>query len=74
MPVEVLASSASPCATAVNAIMPASVSSSASRSSGSTHRLSRLYDGWWISRGTPSERRIAAASRVFAAEYDEIPT
>ena len=31
-----------------------------------TYRLNRLYEGWWISRGTPSERRIAAASRVFA--------
>ena len=64
----------SPWATAVNAIIPAPVPSSASRSSGSTHRLNRLYDGWWISSGTPSERRISAASRVLVAEYDEIPT
>jgi hypothetical protein len=32
------------------------------------------YDGWWISNGVPSSRRMAAASRVFADEYEEIPT
>ena len=54
--------------------IPAPTSSSASSSSGSTQRLNRLYEGWWISSGTPSARRSAAASRVLPAEYDEIPT
>jgi hypothetical protein len=31
-------------------------------------------EGWWIRSGVPSSRRIAAASRVFAAEYEEMPT
>jgi len=35
--------------------------------------LSIEYDGWWISSGVPSPRRIAAASCVFAGEYDEMP-
>ena len=48
-------------------------SSSSSRSS-SIQRLSIEYDGWWISSGVPSSRAIVAASRVLAAEYDEMPT
>ena len=45
-----------------------------SRSSGSIQRLSIEYEGWWISSRIPRSRRIAAASAVFAAEYDEMPT
>ncbi len=41
---------------------------SVSRSSGSIQRFSSEYDGWWIRSGTPIPRRIAAASRVAAAE------
>ena len=40
----------------------------------SIQRFSIEYDGWWMSSGVPSSRRIAAASRVFSGEYDEMPT
>jgi hypothetical protein len=46
----------------------------ASSRSGSIHRFSIEYDGWWITSGVPSPRMIAAASRVFSAEYEEMPT
>jgi hypothetical protein len=54
-------------------MQPAPTSSSASRRSGSIQRLRSEYDGWWISSGVPMPRRIAAASRVFSADYDEMP-
>jgi hypothetical protein len=38
-----------------------------------SQRFSIEYEGWWMRSGVPSSRRIAAASRVFCAEYDEIP-
>jgi hypothetical protein len=53
---------------------PAPSSARTSRSSGSIQRFSIEYEGWWINSGVPSSRRIAAASRVFAAEYEEMPT
>ena len=40
-------------------MQPTPVSSSASSSSSSIQRLSIEYDGWWISSGVPSSRRIA---------------
>ena len=49
-------------------MQPMPSSSSASSSSGSIHRFSIEYDGWWITIGVPRSRAIAAASRVFAAE------
>ena len=42
-----------------------------SSSPSSIHRFSMLYDGWWISSGTPSSRTIRAASRVVPGEYDD---
>ncbi len=54
-------------------MQPTPSSSSVASSSGSIQRLSIEYDGWWIRSGVPSERRIAAASRVFSGEYDEMP-
>ena len=53
-------------------LMPSS--SSVARSSSSIQRFSSEYDGWWMTNGVPSARRIAAASAVLTAEYDEIPT
>ena len=47
---------------------------SVSSSSGSIQRFSIEYEGWWISGGVPSPRRIAAASAVCPASYEEIPT
>ena len=63
-----------PCASGEKTMQPTPSSPSASSSSGSIQRLSIEYDGWWMRSGVPSSRRIAAASRVFSAEYDEIPT
>ena len=55
-------------------MQPAPTSSSASsRPSASSHRLIMEYEGWWISSGVPIVRRIAAASRVFEAGYEEMP-
>jgi hypothetical protein len=51
-----------------------SSSSVSSRWSCSIQRLSIEYDGWWISSGVPSWRRISAASRVRCELYEEIPT
>ena len=53
-----------PCASGENAMQPTPVSPSASSRSSSIQRLSIEYDGWWISSGVPSSRRIATASRV----------
>jgi hypothetical protein len=44
-----------------------------SRSSGSIQRFSIEYDGWWMRSGVPRSRRMAYASRVCSAEYDEMP-
>jgi hypothetical protein len=63
-----------PCASGEKAMQPTPRSPSASRRSGSIHRLSSEYDGWWITNGVRRSRRIACASRVFSAEYDEMPT
>ena len=54
-------------------MQPMPSSSSTSSSSGSIQRFSIEYDGWWIRIGVPRPRRIAAASRVFSGEYDEMP-
>ena len=62
-----------PCASGENPMQPTPSSPSASSRSGSIQRLSSEYDGWWIRSGVPSSFRIAAASRVFSAEYDEMP-
>ena len=64
----------SPCASGAKAMQPTPSSSSASSRSGSIHRFSIEYEGWWRTNGVPSSRKIAAASRVRSAEYDEIPT
>ncbi len=56
-------------------MQPAPTSSSvSSRRSSSIQRLIIEYDGWWISSGVPSSRRIAAACRVRSELYEEIPT
>ena len=39
----------------------------------SIQRFSMEYDGWWIRSGVPRPRKIAAASRVRSAEYEEMP-
>jgi hypothetical protein len=57
-----------PWASGENAMQPTPSSPSASRRSGSIQRLSIEYEGWWMRRGVPRSRRIAAASRVFSAE------
>ena len=62
-----------PWASAVNTMHPIPCSSSSSSRSSSIQRFSMEYDGWWISSGVPSSRATPAASRVFTAEYDEIP-
>ena len=53
-----------PCASGEKTMQPTPSSPSASSRSGSIQRLSSEYEGWWIRSGVPSERRIAAASRV----------
>ena len=63
-----------PCANGENPMQPTPSSRSASSSSSSIQRFSMLYEGWWMRSGTCSSRRSAAASRLRAAEYDEIPT
>ena len=63
----------SPWASAENTMQPIPCSSSSSSRPFSIQRFSIEYDGWWISSGVPSSRAIVAASRVFAAEYDEMP-
>jgi hypothetical protein len=64
-----------PCASGEKAMQPTPLSARTSSSpSLSIHRLSIEYEGWWISSGFPIPRRIAAASRVFRAEYEETPT
>ncbi len=55
-------------------MQPTPSSPTASSSSGSIQRFSSEYEGWWMSSGVPRSRRIAAASRVRSAEYDEMPT
>ena len=45
-----------------------------SSSPSSIQRLNIEYDGWWMRSGVPRERRIATASFVRSAEYDEMPT
>ena len=62
-----------PCASGEKPMQPTPSSPSVSSSSGSIQRLSSEYDGWWIRSGVPRSRRIAAASRVFSGEYDEMP-
>jgi hypothetical protein len=62
-----------PCASGEKTMQPTPSSPSVSRSSGSIQRLSIEYDGWWISSGVPRSRRMAAASAVRFAEYDETP-
>ena len=62
-----------PWASGEKTMQPIPSSPRVSSSSGSIQRLSSEYDGWWITQGVPSSRRIAAASRVFSAEYDEMP-
>ncbi len=64
----------SPWASAVNAMQPTPSRSSTSSSSSSIQRLSIEYDGWEMSSGVPSSRRIWTASAVRAAPYDETPT
>ena len=54
-------------------MQPTPSSPSVSSSPSSIQRLSSEYDGWWISSGVPRSPRIAAASRVFSGEYDEMP-
>ena len=57
-----------PWASGEKAMQPAPTDSSVSSSrSSSIHRLIMEYDGWWISSGVPSSRRIAAACSVCAA-------
>ena len=63
-----------PCARGENVMQPTPSSPSVSSSPCSIQRFSIEYEGWWISRGVPRSRRMAAASAVFSAEYDEIPT
>ena len=63
-----------PCASGEKQMQPTPSSPSASRSSGSIQRFSIEYEGWWMRSGVPRSPRIAAASRVFSAEYDEMPT
>jgi hypothetical protein len=60
-----------PCASAENGMQPAPTFASASSRSFSIQRFSRLYAGWWMRSGVLNSRRSAAASSVFAAEYDE---
>ncbi len=62
-----------PWASGENPMHPMPSSSSVPSRSGSIQRFSIEYDGWWISSGVPSERRMAAASRVLADEYEEMP-
>ena len=57
-----------PCASGENEMQPTPSSPTASSRSGSIQRFSSEYEGWWISSGVPSSRRIAAASRVRSAE------
>ena len=63
-----------PWASGENAMQPTPVSPSTSSRSSSIQRFSIEYEGWWISSGVPSSRRMAAASRVRSPEYDEMPT
>ena len=49
-------------------MQPMPSSPSVSSNSGSIHRFSIEYDGWWIRSGVPRSRRSAAASRVLSAE------
>src|SRR5262249_46614259 len=63
-----------PCARGEKAMQPTPSSASTSSSPSSIQRLSIEYDGWWMRSGVPRSRRIAAASVVFAAEYEEMPT
>ena len=63
-----------PWASGENVMHPTPSSPSVSTRSGSIQRLRIEYDGWWIRSGVPRSRRIACASRVFSAEYDEMPT
>ena len=53
---------------------PTPSSPSVSSSSSSIHRLSSEYEGWCTSSGVPRSCRMAAASRVRAGEYEEMPT
>ena len=62
-----------PCASGEKPMQPTPSSPSVSSSSGSIHRFSSEYDGWWMSSGVPRRSRIAYASRVFSGEYDEMP-
>jgi hypothetical protein len=57
-----------PCASGEKAMQPIPSAASVSSRPPSTQRLSSEYDGWWISSGVPSSRRIAAASAVRSAE------
>jgi hypothetical protein len=58
-----------PWASGENAMHPAPTSARVSSSpSVSIQRLSIEYEGWWISNGVPSSRRIRAASAVIAGE------
>ena len=54
-------------------MQPIPSSTNASSRSSSIQRFSMLYDGWWISNGTPISRMIRAASCVIPGEYDEMP-
>ncbi len=55
-------------------MQPAPTSSRvSSRASSSIQRLIIEYEGCGISSGVPSSRRIAAASRVRAELYEEMP-
>ena len=57
-----------PWARGENTMQPTPSSPSTSSRPSSIQRFSSEYDGWWISSGVPSWRRMRAASLVRSAE------
>jgi hypothetical protein len=55
-------------------MQPSPSSASVSSSSASIQRFSIEYEGWLMRNGVLSSRRMAAATRVFVAEYEDTPT
>jgi hypothetical protein len=62
-----------PWAKAEKAMHPTPSVLTTSRRRSSIQRLSIEYDGWWMSNGVPSRRRIVTASAVRWSEYEETP-
>src|SRR5437899_80496 len=58
----------SPCASGEKTMQPIPSSPRTSRRSGSIHRFSIAYQGWWMRSGVPRSRRKAPASSVGPAD------